>query len=291
MKPTLTIIAPLYNEAENVLALYNRIKKCWEKDLQKFSNYLIFVDDGSNDNTFKIAKELAIKDKSVKVIKFTKNFGHHIAIMAGLDNTNSDYCVLMDSDLQDKPENIKLLLDKISNEKPLIYTIRKQKKGSFFKKTTSSFFWKWINFASGLDIPKDQAMLRLFNKDVLEKLKKYPKIIPFYAGIFANIGVEYDTIFVNQENRNIGESKYNLRKLLKLFAFASFGFGFKFKELLKFSLILLSFFSVFALLYNLYLFIPLLVLLLILSILFYKCVSYQNRKEPFTYEIEEIING
>lgn len=290
MNKTLDIIAPLYNEAANVEELYAQIKDVWDKDLKNLSCRLVLVDDGSDDNTFELANQLHEIDNRVVVLKFSQNFGHHFALTAGIDYANADYCVIMDSDLQDLPSNIPLLFDKISVEKPIVYTIRKTKTGSFFKQFTSSFFWNWIRFASGLDIPKDQAMLRLFDENVLKSLKKYPKTIPFYGGIFAHLGFNYNTIEVEQANRNEGESKYNFKRLLNLFALATLGFGFRLTQYLKLIMILIGFFSAFLLLQSVYSLLLIVPVLVVLSIFYRLCVFYQNLSEPISYEIALILD-
>lgn len=298
MSKTLHIIAPLFNEAENVEELCFQVFKVADSLLKKYRVSLILVDDGSTDNTVSKVAQIQKKEKRIALLQFDKNYGHHIALKAGLDYADGDYNVLIDSDLQDSPLDIPLLFEKINKQVALVYTVRRTKKGSAFKINTSDLFWKWIRLASGLDIVKDQAMLRLFDKKVLNALKSYKVSMPFYAGIFAELPFKYAIHFVEQKDRNAGNSKYSLQKLLKLFFVATFGYGYQLKESIKYLLILLTFFSPIIVAY-----LPLelnkfiLFLILYLSVLLYLCLlffllrKFQHKKESVAYNIKRITDN
>lgn len=216
-----SVIIPIYNEEENIPELYRRLsavlsKMCSDGGYYPKGYEIIMVDDGSKDRSWSIIKELHEQDDRVGGISFSRNFGHHIAITAGLDRADGDAVILMDGDLQDPPEEIPKLWEKLKEGYDLVYGIRKEKKDSFIKRFNSSAFWWFINKLSGLEIPKNQTLLRIFNRKILNVLKSMREQARFIHGMMAWTGFRVFLQPVEHAPRTQGVSKYNTIKLFML---------------------------------------------------------------------------
>lgn len=212
-KPDFSIVVPIYNEEENIPELYRRLTDV----MKKLGTYeIILVDDGSKDRSWHIIKELHEKDPCIKGMSFSRNFGHHIAITAGIDYARGDAVILMDGDLQDPPEEIPKLLNKFNEGYELVYGIRKEKKDPLFKRITSFAFWWLINKLSGINIPRNQTLLRIFDKKILDVLKDMRERARFIHGMIAWTGFRTAIQEVEHAPRERGASKYNVIKLFRL---------------------------------------------------------------------------
>jgi glycosyltransferase involved in cell wall biosynthesis len=211
--PDFSIVIPLYNEEENIGELYTKLTQVMEK----LGTYeIILVDDGSKDNTWELIKNLHEKDKRVKGMSFSRNFGHHIAITAGIDYAKGIAVVLMDGDLQDPPEEIPKLYKKFKEGYELVYGIRKEKKDSYSKRITSFLFWWLINNLSDMNIPRNQTLLRIFDRKMIEALKSMRERARFIHGMIAWTGFKTTTEEVEHFPRKRGKTKYNFIKLFRL---------------------------------------------------------------------------
>ncbi len=208
-----SIIIPIYNEEENIAELYRRLTNVMEK-LGAFE--IIMVDDGSSDKSWQIIKDLHEKDSRVKGLSFSRNFGHHIAITAGMDHAQGKAIILMDGDLQDQPEEIPKLLKKFNEGYELVYGIRKEKKDSILKRLTSFIFWRLINSFSGINIPRNQTLLRIFDRKILDALNSMRERSRFIHGMIAWTGFKTAVQEVEHAARERGKSKYNVIKLFRL---------------------------------------------------------------------------
>jgi glycosyltransferase involved in cell wall biosynthesis len=213
VKPEFSVIIPIYNEEENILELYRRLLSVMEK-IGTFE--IIMVDDGSKDRSWEVIKDLHEKDSRIKGLSFSRNFGHHIAITAGIDYAKGDAVILMDSDLQDPPEEIPKLCKKFNEGYELVYGIRKEKKDSLLKRITSFIFWWLINKFSGIDIPRNQTLLRIFDRKILDVLKSMRERARFIHGMIAWTGFKTALQEVEHAPRAHGVSKYNVIKLFRL---------------------------------------------------------------------------
>lgn len=209
-----SVVIPIYNEEENIHQLYNRLTALM--DGLKSSYEVILVDDGSKDNSWPLIRELHDKDNRVKGLRFSRNFGHHIAITAGIDHARGNAVILMDGDLQDQPEEIPKLLIKFNEGYDLVYGIRKNRQDHFFKRLSSAFFWKMIRLLSGYDIPENQAMLRVMSRAYVDNFKKISERNRFLGGLFAWVGFNQIGVEIKHGQRFGGRSKYNLWKMIKL---------------------------------------------------------------------------
>lgn len=223
--PTISIIAPIYNEAENIPELYRRVSEVLESNVDSWE--LLMVDDGSTDGSTGLIRELAERDDRVRPIIFARNFGHQLALTAGLDYSLGDAVVIIDADLQDPPEVILDLIAKWREGYEVVYAVRAEREGeSWFKKTTASLFYRLINAITKVDIPLDTGDFRLLDRQVVEVLKKmrerhrFPRGMSAWVG-FRQIGVEY-----RRKARHAGETKYPFRKMFRLALDAITGFSY-----------------------------------------------------------------
>lgn len=211
--PDFSVIVPVYNEEENLTVLCQRLSPVMEK----LGTYeIILVDDGSRDRSWERIKALHETDRRVQGISFSRNFGHHIAITAGLDHAKGRTVILMDGDLQDRPEEIPKLWGKMQEGYDLVYGIRRVKKDSFLKRLNSFLFWWFLNRLSGIDIPRNQTLLRIFDKKILDVLKDMRERARFIHGMIAWTGFRTALLEVEHAPRERGISKYNTIKLFRL---------------------------------------------------------------------------
>lgn len=215
MKITYSIIAPIYNEIDNLPELYRRIKEVMDSTREPWE--LILVDDGSTDGSTEKIRELAKADTHVRPVIFARNFGHQIAITAGWDYARGEAVVIIDADLQDPPEVILELAKKWKEGYEVVYAIRAERQGeSWFKKITASMFYRIIYSITDVKIPVDTGDFRLMDRKVVDVLKqmrerhRFPRGMSAWVG-FKQVGVEY-----KRAARVAGVTKYPFSKMLKL---------------------------------------------------------------------------
>lgn len=211
--PDFSVIIPVCNEEENLAVLYKRLSVVMDR---LGTCEIILVDDGSRDNSWAMIRELHEKDPRVKGVSFSRNFGHHIAITAGLDHAKGQKIILMDGDLQDQPEEIPRLHQKLQEGYDLVYGIRKAKKDSLMKQLNSFLFWWFLNRFSGIDIPRNQTLLRIFDRKILEVLNSMRERARFIHGMIAWTGFRTALLEIEHAPRERGVSKYNMVKLFRL---------------------------------------------------------------------------
>ena len=211
----IAIVIPAYNEEDNVEIAYRRLKEVLD-----FTNYdyeLIFVDDGSKDNTLSKLLELYEKDKKVKVISLSRNFGKEIALSAGLDYADADAVIPFDVDLQDPPEVIPKLIAKFEEGYDVVNAVRIKREGeTFLKRFTSKAFYKIINILSDIEIPQDVGDFRLISRDALNAIKGIRERKRFMKGIFAWVGFKTTSVYYERAPRHAGKTKWNYFKLINL---------------------------------------------------------------------------
>lgn len=225
MKDLISIVVPMYYEELVAQECYNRLKKVM---LDNDINYeFVFVNDGSQDHTMDILREIASKDHRTKVINFARNFGHQNAVTAGVDHANGDAIVIIDADLQDPPELIPDLIEKWKEGYEVVYAKRKARKGeTFFKLLTAKYFYRFLNYMSDIEIPKDTGDFRLIDRQVAQVFKRMTERNRFIRGMISWIGFRQTYVEYERDERFAGETKYPLKKMLKfasdgIFAFSS----------------------------------------------------------------------
>lgn len=211
----ISIVIPLYNEEENVDQLYKRLTKAsplWKEDYE-----IIFVDDGSWDTTCEKLRVFQKQDPHIKVIKFSRNFGHQAAITAGINLAKGDATIIMDGDLQDPPEILPKFLDKWREGYHVVYAIRTKRKEGFMKRISYSLFYLLLQKISNIDIPLDSGDFCIMDKKVTKVLKtELIEHSRFVRGLRAYAGFKQTGLAYERHERAAGEVKFTFRKLLKL---------------------------------------------------------------------------
>ncbi len=225
MKITYSIIAPIYNEKENLAELHRRVSEVMESTGESWE--LLLVDDGSTDGSTEMIRELAKQNEHVRPVIFARNFGHQIAITAGWDYARGDAVVVIDADLQDPPELILEMAKKWREGYEVVFAVRAEREGeSWFKLWTASLFYRLISRITDVKIPLDAGDFRLMDRKVVDVLKsmrerhRFPRGMSAWVG-FKQIGVEY-----KRAARIAGETKYPFRKMFRLALNAITGFSY-----------------------------------------------------------------
>lgn len=225
---TLDIIVPVFNEESCINETIKRLENVRENLNSELDVNFVFVNDGSKDETANIITTYGQNNKYVKLINFSRNFGHQIAVTAGLDNTNADYVAIIDADLQDPPELIIDMYNKTKDGYDIVYGKRlKRENETAFKKFTAFAFYRVLNYMCDIDIPKDTGDFRLITKPVVDTLKNMPEHHRFIRGMVPWTGFKSTPIMFNRDERFAGETKYQLSKMLKLASNAIFSFSTK----------------------------------------------------------------
>lgn len=212
----ISIVIPMYYEEKVVIECYKRVTNVLNS-LENYEYEIIFINDGSKDKTLELLKEIAQKDKNVKIISFSRNFGHQAAVTAGLKETTGDAIVIIDADLQDPPELIPEMLKLWEEGNQVIYGKRKSRKGeSTFKLLTAKMFYKTLNALSDVDIPKDTGDFRLVDREVVDVINSLPEHNKFLRGLFSWVGFKQVPYEYERQERFAGNTKYPLKKMLKL---------------------------------------------------------------------------
>ena len=225
---TLDIIVPVFNEESCINETTKHLENVRENLNSELDVNFVFVNDGSKDETANIITTYGQNNKYVKLINFSRNFGHQIAVTAGLDNTNADYVAIIDADLQDPPELIIDMYNKTKEGYDIVYGKRlKRENETAFKKFTAFAFYRVLNYMCDIDIPKDTGDFRLITKPVVDTLKNMPEHHRFIRGMVPWTGFKSTPIMFNRDERFAGETKYPLSKMLKLASNAIFSFSTK----------------------------------------------------------------
>jgi dolichol-phosphate mannosyltransferase len=225
MKITYSIIAPIYNEIDNLPELYRRAKEVMDSSGEPWE--LILVDDGSTDGSTEKIRELAQADKTVRPVIFARNFGHQVAITAGWDYARGDAIIIIDADLQDPPETILELAKKWKEGYEVVYAVRGEREGeSWFKKFTAAMFYRLIYSITDVKIPVDTGDFRLMDRKVVNVLKQMKERHRFPRGMSAWVGFKQIGVTYKRAARVAGVTKYPFSKMLKLALNAITGFSY-----------------------------------------------------------------
>lgn len=212
----ISVVIPMYNEEEVAKTSYLRIKEVLEQ-LKQYDYEMIFVNDGSKDQTFVILKEMAQENNKVKVISFARNFGHQAAVTAGIQFVTGDAIVIIDADLQDPPELLPEMIALWEEGNDVIYGQRKSRKGeSAFKLLTAKMFYSTLNALSDVEIPKDTGDFRLVDRKVIDVINCLPEHNKFLRGLFSWVGFQQKAYTYERQERYAGKTKYPFKKMWKL---------------------------------------------------------------------------
>jgi dolichol-phosphate mannosyltransferase len=215
MVPKYSVVVPLFNEELVISESYKRLKTIM--DGLGGSYEIIFVNDGSYDKTEKLVREICKDDANVKLINFSRNFGHQSAITAGMDHSNGDAIVIIDADLQDPPEVIPEMAKKWKAGFDVVYGKRRKRSGeSFFKKATAAVYYRLLRSMTNVDIPTDVGDFRLIDRKVCDVLKSLPEKNRYVRGLVCWVGFKQTSVEYERDPRFAGDTKYSMKKMLKL---------------------------------------------------------------------------
>lgn len=213
----ISVVIPMYCEEEVADICYKRVVSNLKKLSDRYSYEIIFINDGSKDSTLKILKKIASNDDNVKIISFSRNFGHQAAVTAGIRNVTGDAVIIMDADLQDPPELFEGMIEKWEEGYEVVYGKRKTREGeSIFKLLTARMFYNTLNKLSEIEIPKDTGDFRLVDRKVIDVIASLPEHNKFLRGLFSWVGFSQYAYEYNRVNRVAGKTKYPFKKMFKL---------------------------------------------------------------------------
>jgi dolichol-phosphate mannosyltransferase len=215
--PKLSLVIPVYNEEATIPELDRRLRELFgQLHVVGDSWEVVFVDDGSADSSLVQLSELARAEARYKIISFSRNFGHQIAITAGLDRADGDSVVVMDADLQDPPEVVAQMLVKVSEGFDVVYAVRARRRAeTIFKRATAALFYRLIGMMTRVKIPADAGDFRLMTRPVVVTLRALREQHRFVRGLVAWVGFRQTAVYYDRDARFAGETKYPLTKMLR----------------------------------------------------------------------------
>lgn len=224
-KPTYSIIAPIYNEIENIETLYQRVSEVMDTTGEPWE--FVMIDDGSSDGSTQAILELQTKDDKIVPVIFARNFGHQIAVTAGLDYSRGEAVVIIDADLQDPPQVILDLIAKWKEGYEVVYAVRSKREGeTWFKLFTAAAFYRTIQRITDVNIPMDTGDFRLLDRKVVQVMNGMREKHRFLRGMSVWVGFRQTGVEYERAERFAGETKYPLKKMFKLASDAITGFSY-----------------------------------------------------------------
>ncbi len=220
-----SIVAPCYNEEGNLYELNRRVKEVMDQTGEPWE--LVLINDGSHDRTSALMRELHALDPRVHYIDFARNFGHQIAVTAGMDYAQGDAIILIDADLQDPPELILDMIQKWKEGYKVVYAVRSERKGeTWFKLITAKLFYRLIYRITDVNIPMDTGDFRLMDRQVVDTMKRMKERHRFIRGMTSWVGFKQTGVYYVREERFAGQTNYPLRKMVKFAGDAITGFSY-----------------------------------------------------------------
>ena len=247
----ISVIIPVYNEEDNIYKLHERLKSVMEQ--LEVAYEMIFINDGSKDNSMPMIRALSKQHSEVRFIDFSRNFGHQVAVTAGLDKSNGKAVVIIDADLQDPPELIIDMYNKMKEGFQVVYAKRKQRKGeSLFKLWTAKIFYRLLSKITSISIPVDTGDFRIMDRKIVEILKEMPEKNKYLRGQISWIGFNQTFVEYERQERLAGETGYTFSKMLRFALDGITGFSDLPLKIVTYFGFLVSFFAFIMMLYALY---------------------------------------
>lgn len=216
LNPSFCIVVPVYNEAETIPALWESLQAVWARSNDRFS--LLFVDDGSTDESFAKLSAIASQHPEVRILRLSRNFGHQAALTAGIEHAEGDALILMDADLQDRPDSILTFVQEWKNGTDVVYAVRTSRKEGLVSRTAFRTFYRLMSYSAGIRIPMDAGIFGLLDRRVVNVLKSMPERNRYFPGLRAYAGFVQRAVPVEREARHAGTSRVRLSGLVKLAA-------------------------------------------------------------------------
>ncbi|MEU1516669.1 glycosyltransferase family 2 protein [Streptomyces sp. NPDC005811] len=214
-RPLISYVLPVYNEQDGIGAFHAELTAALD-GRPELDFEMVYVNDGSADGSLAILRALAEQDGRVRIVDFARNFGHQIAITAGLDLARGDAVIVMDTDLQDPPRVSLELVDAWREGAEIVHARRRSRQDTAFKRTTAHLYYRVLRSSTEVDIPLDTGDFRLLDRRVADELRKYREKSRFVRGIVASMGYRQTEVAFDRDERFAGETKYPLRKMAKL---------------------------------------------------------------------------
>lgn len=250
--PKYSIIVPVYNEELVIRESYKRLKEVMDSCMEKYE--MIFVNDGSRDSTVDIIRGICNEDDNIKLLIFSRNFGHQVAVTAGMDYASGEAMVIIDADLQDPPGVILKMIERWKEGYEVVYGKRVKRKGeTLFKKLTAKLYYRLLRKLSTVDIPVDTGDFRLIDRKVCDVLRSMPEKNRYVRGLVSWVGFKQIAVEYERDERFAGETKYPLKKMIQLSADGITSFSHKPLKLSIYfgaSMALLSFISIFIVIFE-----------------------------------------
>lgn len=227
MKKRISYVIPFYFDQGNVNVLYETLVKVTseKKYSSKYTYEFIFVNDGSTDNTLVELYGVADKDDRVTVIDLARNYGHQVAVTAGLDAVTGDAAIIMDSDLQDPPRVSLELIDMWEQGYDVVYAQRRARKDGFLKKLTADMYYRFLHAVADVEIPRNTGDFRLIDRKVINELKRYKEHNRYLRGLISYLGFKQAPVLFDRDKRFAGQSGYSFKRLMQLAKDGIFGFS------------------------------------------------------------------
>jgi glycosyltransferase involved in cell wall biosynthesis len=224
MKQNISYVLPIYNEAGNIELFYKELFAVL-KPSKNYTYELVFINDGSKDNSGEKLEKLARKDKRIVLLNFSRNFGHQAAITAGLDYADGDAVIIMDTDLQDPPEVSLKLIEKWREGYDVVYAQRKSRQDGWFKKLSANIYYRILSNSADIVIPRNTGDFRLMDRRVVVELRKFREHNRYMRGLVSYLGFRQVAVPFDRQARHAGESGWPLKKMLKFAADGMLGFS------------------------------------------------------------------
>lgn len=224
MPRTVSVVVPCYNESEVIASTHAELDRCLGPS-PNFSFEFIYVDDGSRDGTSAILRDIRKRDPRVKLVRFSRNFGHQAAVSAGIDHALSDAVAIMDADLQDPPEVLLAMLEKWREGFEVVYGVRRNRKESLFKRACYRIFYRVWQRMADIEVPVDSGDFCVMDRQVADVLRALPENGRFLRGLRAWAGFRQFGYAYERAARHAGEPKYSFIRLVRLAASGIFNFS------------------------------------------------------------------
>ncbi len=214
-RPLISFILPVFNEAESIVTFHRRLRDALSTAALPVDFEFVYVDDGSRDESALWIERMAETDPDVELLQFSRNFGHQIAVTAGIDAAHGDAAVIMDTDLQDPPTvAVRMIQRWLGGEWDVIYAQRASRRDSMFKKVTAAAFYRLLHLLADIDIPRNTGDFRLIDRRVIDALQRFPERTRFLRGIVSWVGFRQSPEMFDRDERYAGKSGYPLKKMI-----------------------------------------------------------------------------